>query len=421
MVFTQDERIDGQFYKLSLLKQYNISVKIFFQDSSCVLQRYVSPLSNSKTIDIRDNSTNYFYLPSHTSFTFNFKNNNIDRIIALSKKTSNIRVTVGSCELSNKNFYCKIEKGFKGSKYLMAENGDAFIELINVINNDYQILNRSFYNNYELQSKNSILVIPYTQKTIEIQIKSVKPFNFSFSNGFTNDQNYCYNSISNTNIEATKINDYYQNKIIFYDLYRNISLVTDEFFSFVINVEREKGQIIYLNYKQSSEIEELMEEILEESYCQNIIKSLKDLFEIYVFSDIARKPPEIDGFPNYHHEKINFQKSLSEISIKYRKFYEFYQEIEIILAFVKDRHLNIVAEKTPLLTQIGLYYSALPFDFIIKEHQSEYMIFIKKNFYFDYYNENVQNIIDNNVYYPVKRINRINPFDYIKNWSNLKS
>jgi hypothetical protein len=128
----------------------------------------------------------------------------------------------------------------------------------------------------------------------------------------------------------------------------------NELFSFVINIEKNENQIVYLNYEQLSEIDELMDEILEDSYCANIIKNLKDIFEIYVFSDIAKSPPEIDGISDYHHEKIDFQQRFSSVSTKNRKFYEFYQEIELILATVRDGHLNIVAEETPLLT-IMLY------------------------------------------------------------------
>ena len=45
---------------------------------------------------IQDNLINHFYLLKHNSYTFNFKNNTIDRIFALSKKTLNVKVTIGS-------------------------------------------------------------------------------------------------------------------------------------------------------------------------------------------------------------------------------------------------------------------------------------------------------------------------------------
>ena len=204
-----------------------------------------------------------------------------------------------------------------------------------------------------MKSKNSILTIPYTQKNIKIQLQSTQPFKFSFSNGFNIDKNYHYSSINNVNIDAKKENNYYINTITFYDIYRYVSLMTNEFFSFSISIEKNENQIVYLNYEQSSKIDELIDENLEESYCVDIIKNLKNLFEIYVFSDIAKNPPEIEGIPNYHHEKIDFQKRLSSVSTKNRKFYEFYQELQLIFGTVRDGHLNIVAKETPLLTPLS--------------------------------------------------------------------
>ena len=108
-----------------------------------------------------------------------------------------------------------------------------------------------------------------------------------------------------------------------------------------------------------------MDEALSEVYCNNIIKDMQEIFEIYVYTDIAKNPPKINGDPNYHHEKINIKERLSKIITKNRYFYEFYQEIELILSSVRDGHLNIVAKETPLLTQISQYHAVLPFDFKI--------------------------------------------------------
>ena len=195
----------------------------------------------------------------------------------------------------------------------------------------------------------------------------------------------------------------------------------NEFFSFSISVEKQENQIVFLSYKETSLIDELMDEILEESYCIDIIKNLKNLFEIYVFPDIAKNPPEFENIPNYHHEKIDFQKRLSSVSTKNRKFYEFYQEIELILGTVRDGHLNIVAKETPLLTQISQYYAYLPFDFKIMKVQSDYRIFIKINVYYFDYDEKVQNLLDKNRLTPIKTINRINPFNFIQYWNKLKN
>jgi len=49
------------------------------------------------------------------------------------------------------------------------------------------------------------------------------------------------------------------------------------------------------------------------------------LFQIYVYTDIAKNPPQIEGHPNYHHEKINIQEDLPK----------FRQRIDIFMNFIK--------------------------------------------------------------------------------------
>ena len=134
------------------------------------------------------------------------------------------------------------------------------------------------------------------------------------------------------------------------------------FFSFAINVELGTNNKIYLNYKQFSKIDNLMDEVLTENFCKNVIKNFQDLFEIYVYSDIAKNPPNIDGHSNYHHEKINIKERFGNLPTKNRKFYEFYQDIQMIISTVRDRHLSIVAYKTPKGIAINQYIADLPFN-----------------------------------------------------------
>ena len=181
-----------------------------------------------------------------------------------------------------------------------------------------------------------------------------------------------------------------------------------------------ENKYIYLSFKQYSQIDDLLDEDLEESYCKNITKNLKDLFQIYVYSDIAQNPPEIKDYPNYHHEKINITKALDSISTKDRKFYEFYQDIEIILGKVKDLHLNVVAKVTPMRTSFEDYYAYLPFNFKIKKYNTDFRIFIEGNDFKMSFGKKVYDFIINNSDYPIKNINGIDAFDYIQNWSKFR-
>ena len=204
-------------------------MKLFNPESTCILKRYLS--YDSININIKDKSINYIYFKRDKYYTMNFTSNTIDRIFTLSKKTPNVKVTIGSCELNSINFFCKISKDVKEIKYFISSLGNAFIEIINVIDDEYEILDKQYYDLYKIKSKNTILTIPYTQKNIKIRLGSTQPFKFSFSNGFNNDKNYYYSSINNININAKEKKNYYTNTITFYDIYRKVSLMKMIFFT----------------------------------------------------------------------------------------------------------------------------------------------------------------------------------------------
>ena len=83
-----------------------------------------------------------------------------------------------------------------------------------------------------------------------------------------------------------------------------------------------------------------MNEPIDEYSKKNIIDSLKKLIDYYVYADITQNPPEIDGHPNYHHEKINIREELNNIgNTYYKKYYEFYQDVQKVLTATKDLHL----------------------------------------------------------------------------------
>ena len=101
-----------------------------------------------------------------------------------------------------------------------------------------------------------------------------------------------------------------------------------------------------------------------------MIKNLQDLFQIYVYSDIAKNPP------NSIHEKIDVDNLLSKISTKNRYFYEFYQEIKIIIDAFKDLHSNIIAAKTPKEVSFAQYIAHLPFFFRVRRINGNFRIVI---------------------------------------------
>lgn len=163
-------------------------------------------------------------------------------MITLSQKTLDAKITITrdgvKYELSRNNLYYKIDTNFKGKLTLETNENDAFVHFLYGFeeNDEYEILFQTSYNNYQIIKKASMLILPYTQKEIEIQLSSSKPFKFSFSNGYSNDNNYYYISPSNNKIDSLKNNDKYISSLTYHNLYRNVVLGDGGFFSFVINV-----------------------------------------------------------------------------------------------------------------------------------------------------------------------------------------
>ena len=436
---SQDEdkdRIDGEFITLypeeNLEVIYTIKNELYNSNSPSIFLRYLFPedLSN-KEIDILDDNICCLYLKRYKNYTLNFENNSDKKIISLSRKTLDAELTIEkdgkTFKLNKNNLYYDISKDFKGKIKLITNEYDAFIQFLSSPEEKDEhtfIMASSSFSNYKIKFPTSTLYIPYTQKEIKIELISSEKYKYSFSGGFSSSVPYSwyyYSSKSNSLIDTKKIKEEYVVSITFYNIYKNISLLDNEYFTFTINVNYDKKKNISLNYYQTSEIDDLMDEALSEVYCNNIIKDMQEIFEIYVYTDIAKNPPKINGDPNYHHEKINIKERLSKIITKNRYFYEFYQEIELILSSVRDGHLNVFATKTPKGVSIDQYKAHLPFEFKIKEYFSNYRIYIVKiDDIFNKYDDKTKKLIENHLNTPVKYINGLDPFDFIQNWNKFR-
>ena len=422
----KDERISGKFYTIEPNTKYYVRNSLYFSPS--VFKRYLFPLdlSNDEIIISEEKPINYLYLEKNKIYILNFKENSRKKMIALSRKTINSKVKIKSdnkeIELNQNSLYYKNEEKFKGQLTLEVKENDAFIEFLSDIkeNNDYKILEDIQLISYELISETTMVVFPYTQKDFEIHLFSDEPFKLSFSYGFSNDKNYYYNSISNVKIDSPKDDNGYISEFILQKIFNNITPLENEFFSFVIKIEKKNEQKIKLTYGQVSEIDLLLDEKVDKSYCEKVIKNIKDILDIYVYTDIAQSPPKIQGDSNYHHKEINLKQEIEKISIINRNFYEFYQDLKMILDSVKDLHFNIFAKETPKLNLLYKYSASLPFNFVIKELNNEYRVYIKKNNFLQNYDSTTQNFINAHFNIPLKTINDQDPFDYIQNWGKFR-
>ena len=146
------------------------------------------------------------------------------------------------------------------------------------------------------------------------------------------------------------------------------------------------------------------------------------MFDLYIYTDIAKNPPIIEGIENYHHRKIDIKKELKEVKTENRYFYEFQQEIMTIIATLKDLHLTLFASKSPKGIPFSQYIVALPLNFIIKQDKDkQFKIYIELNNLIFLYDEKIQRILQSCSNTPLKTINDMDPFDYIQTISKFRA
>ena len=320
---------------------------------------------------------------------------------------------------------------------LISEN--AFIEFIKYNKQDLELKDESI-KDYELKENEKIaIIIKKTVKDFYFGLESTNEFTFSFSYGFTikQDENDHYFYLPNlyAKLNPIKENGIYKTKIFSLNTPFKNHKYNDYDEIFTVNIIIiDKTDKIKLTYGQKSQIDELLDEELEETYCENVISNLIKVFDAYVYTDIAKRPPDIKDYTNYHHEKIDLKGVISKVERKNRKFYEFYQEIKKILTSTKDLHFNVELTKYKNKNNVDIlfnqYNAFLPFDFTIKEYkEKEFRVFIEIN-YINYqsYIEDIQNIIqienlkkflEDHSEIPIKSINNMDPFDYIQNWNKF--
>ena len=421
------ERITGKFYPIEPNTTYYIRNHLW--TNIAVLTKYFLPIFNEEEeIKINDNAEeiNFIYLDANKIYTLNFEENKNKKMIKLSYKTLNSKVYIkinkeNEAELNEHERYYEIKENFKGKIELEIKENNALIEFL-TDTGDYAIFPETSIDKTEVDKDILIITVEKNPKNFQMILNSVENFNYSLSYGFSNNSHYYYYSKSNPKISSQFKEE--KNYIGFGELmgsFSNKNMLQNEFISFAVVLERKPEQKIYLEYKQTCLIDKIYDEEMSEEICTKIINNLKDILEIYVYTDIAKNPPDIENYPNYHHKPIDLKAELDKVSKTNRKFYEFYQEIEKILTSTRDLHFNIYAHQTPKGIKFGQYFFALPFDFEIrKDKNDKYRIFIKKNRYFNYADISSQELINSHLDIPLKAINGIEPFEYIQNWSQYR-
>ena len=410
------ENMGGNFWKCSSGVPYYIRIDLF--DVSAI-RRYFYPLNINSEIKIKNYEPNFLYLQKSTSYVLNLAESYLNKLIKLSDKTPNSIVDILQdgiliASLDKDNPYYQQDNTYKGKLTLEILDDDAFIEFLSEGNSE--ILEDTSVTDHKLSENTVYIKLQKTQKSFEITISSSEVINFSLSNGVSNKNNFYI--LSNVNYEVYS----QKSKLTLQYLapFKYIDSLSDEFLFIFIKINKVRtDQKIYISYKQFSEIDDVLDKDVKSNDALDVITNLLNYLNLYVYLDIAKNPPIIEGFPNYHHRKVDLIKEIKNVNINNRKFYEFYQEIEKILTTTRDLHFSIKCAQYNKVWLIKQAY--LPFNFIIDDYEGKKRIFIQKNQYFNDFDSNIQTNLNSHLNIPLKKINNMDPFDYIQNWSQFSS
>ena len=126
-------------------KKDELYILLINYSSFTQLHYFLGPKIINEKINIIGSDTNFLFLEKNKTYELDFKDNTIDRLIKLSRKTLNSEINIidANIVLNSNNIYHQLEDGFKGKLKLEVKNSDAFIEFLFKIN-DYELV---FYDN----------------------------------------------------------------------------------------------------------------------------------------------------------------------------------------------------------------------------------------------------------------------------------
>ena len=416
-----DKKINGEFIEIEPDITYFIKNELY-ENTISVFKKYLYPLNlNNTEINIINDTINYLYLKTNVTITLNFEKNDFVLSMLLSSKTVNSDIIV----ISDKETYHidkddyfshKIIKNEVKTIKLAVNKNDAFLEfLTGVPQNEIQILEEPPREHYKIDKNIINIEIMKTQKNFKLELFSEDGADFYYSLSFgeliwEEEEEYenIYTSSSNTKIQSkgNKIN------LEFDALFKFLQAPK---LSFSIFIDKNTEQNIYISFELFfSDIDDSLKKPFDKEIYNEEIDDFKELFDIYVYSDIANNSPMIPGI---QHQKINLSEEINIEDINtLESIYELYQYLKQKTSLTKDLHFNLQ------LNNDLEFYAFLPFNFIIKkDNKNEFRIFIEKNEYFEEFDIKEKEFIESHLNIPIKKINNIDPFDYIQNWSQFSS
>ena len=201
-ILKDDIRINGKFHKIKSGTIYFIKNKVL---GTSVFQKYFYPVTfNESEIEINGDEKNFFYLMKDENYTFNFKKNSMNKMIKLSAKTPNAKVSIikdneDIITLDKDSPYYILEQNNENKLKLEMLEDNAFIEILFNFG-DFEVLSDDKKEEYRINKNTEIIKLPFIQKSFEIRMRSNQDFKYSLSFGLSNNQNYYYSSSSNNKI-----------------------------------------------------------------------------------------------------------------------------------------------------------------------------------------------------------------------------
>ena len=168
--------------------------------------------------------------------------------------------------------------------------------------------------------------------------------------------------------------------------------------------------------------EEIVNEKVSEEYCNNVIGNMTALInDSYIFLDYLKAPKK--SSPNFYFTKMDLIEELNDINRTNRTFYDFYRDIQNVLAKTKDSHFLFYASNTP--NNISLYenYFCIPFYYYVHEIFAEDNVTVNETYLsINPYNNDCQNKYSKETLNKINdlagkkiiSINKLNPFEYLE-------
>ena len=412
--------------QIMTLPKNNIYIGVFIYSISVSFSKIYFYNSLPPSINIKNGNMPLLYFEPGITYELNLEENTMAYMLKLNPKTdANIEIiddqgNVANLTLSNK-YYFSFTQSYSGKLTLITDKS-AMVEILYSFgeeNTDY--LRNTSINYYDISKE--ITIIEYSpvddNKILKIDIESDYDFNIGVYAGLSKG-NFVYYSQSNYPPKSKNLQAY---SIKFDNPLEGIELKNNE--TYIICLMFNKSQLekkISMNIEYTKNDLDILFEPLEESYVEEVINKLETIIENYIYLEIARAPPEIEGLDNYTHSPIDLIGDLKKIEKKNRTYYELFKDIRKVTGTVRDLHLKIYAVKTPKGISLDKTQLCLPFQFYVDtvkiDNKEVPKVFIKlfpicSYFYKpeirEFLNKKCNNVI-------VESINGKDPFEFIQNW-----